>query len=165
MTRDEIEAARKLAQEAFSKASPRAICGKPRKDGTAQVYSPGLGPLRKVVPIAETTAEFGPYIAAAWTALPAALDRIAALEAELMEERRLAKAVLDRAHGLEARSRSADERVHLVEALLREALTEAIYTNARSARLPAAFCARIRAALTPTGPGGAPSAPSGERKP
>ena len=37
--------------------------GKERADGTAQVYAPSYGPLRRVVPVAETTAVFGAHIA------------------------------------------------------------------------------------------------------
>lgn len=37
--------------------------GKERADGTAQVYAPSYGPMRRVVPVAETTAVFGAHIA------------------------------------------------------------------------------------------------------
>jgi len=52
----------------------RWIAGGPRDDGTAQVYCPHSGPLRVIVPVAETEPHNAALIAALRNAAPALLD-------------------------------------------------------------------------------------------
>lgn len=80
----EIEAAEKAATLA---TSSRWVCGTPRNDGTTQVYSPSLGPARMNVPVAETTAEFGVFIAAARNALPKLIAEVRLLRETLVRAR------------------------------------------------------------------------------
>lgn len=68
----------------LSEASPeRWVDGEEREDGTAMVYRPNNGPLRVVVPVAETTASDARLIAALRNAAPALLDVVEAAEALL----------------------------------------------------------------------------------
>jgi hypothetical protein len=57
-----------------------------RKDDTAQVYAPSMGPCRVVVPIAETESKNAPFIAAARTDIPALLGHLAAVIEEATVE-------------------------------------------------------------------------------
>lgn len=69
---------------ASHKVSQRWVCGAPRRDGTCQVYAPNRGPLRVIVPIAETEPANGALIVAAVNALPRLLDKLDAVEALLV---------------------------------------------------------------------------------
>ena len=75
---DELE---RLEREATSQAPPPWIASPARQDGTACVYLPSDGPCRRIVPVAETSAEQAALIAAARNALPALLAEIRALRA------------------------------------------------------------------------------------
>lgn len=59
----ELAELERLAKAAKFASSPSWIAGKIRPDATAQVYSPSLGMLRKVVPVAESTPPFSDFIA------------------------------------------------------------------------------------------------------
>ncbi len=84
MTTPTIPALRALlAAAAEQSGSSRWNCGVEREDGTAQVYSPSRGPLRVVVPVAETSKVCGDAIVAAVNALPGLLDRLEAAEAKV----------------------------------------------------------------------------------
>jgi len=59
----------------LDKSTPgRWIAGAARKDGTAQVYCPHMGPMRVIVPVAETEPHNAALIAALRNAAPALLD-------------------------------------------------------------------------------------------
>lgn len=77
----------RLEREATSQAPPPWIASSARQDGTACVYLPSDGPCRRIVPVAETSAEQAALIAAARNALPALLARVRELEAEVRRER------------------------------------------------------------------------------
>lgn len=70
---------------ASHKVSQRWVCGAPRRDGTCQVYAPNRGPLRVIVPIAETEPANGALIVAAVNHLGSLLDKLDAAEAALIE--------------------------------------------------------------------------------
>lgn len=70
-----IEGLKRLYEALRKRTCDRWISGKPREDGTAQVYSPNLGRmLRQIVPVAETEADAAELIAAMYNALPALVD-------------------------------------------------------------------------------------------
>ena len=59
----------------IDKGAPgRWIAGAAREDGTAQVYCPNRGPMRVIVPVAETEPHNAALIAALRNAAPALLD-------------------------------------------------------------------------------------------
>lgn len=89
MTPAEIADARSACAAAF--AAPW-VAAKASEDGSRQVYAPSRGPLRVVVPIAESEGENAAFIALAREALPAALDHIAAIEARIVAADALADA-------------------------------------------------------------------------
>lgn len=69
-------------RELLAGATPgRWICGEAREDGSCQVYAPNRGPMRVIVPIAETETNNGPLIAALQNAAPRLLAVVAAAEA------------------------------------------------------------------------------------
>jgi len=55
----------------------RWTCQRERQDGTALVYAPSMGPLRQIVPIAETLGVYGKHIAAFSPDVAAALVAVA----------------------------------------------------------------------------------------
>lgn len=70
MTPEELDELERLEKAATRRASKRWALDKSREDETAQVYAPNRGPLRVIVPIAETTKEDGELIAALRNAAP-----------------------------------------------------------------------------------------------
>jgi hypothetical protein len=88
----DLDALKLLAEKAKEQSgSGRWNRSTPREDGTAQVYSPCRGPMRAIVPVAETSDECGAYIAAVSPDVVLAL--IARIEhAESFERERWAKA-------------------------------------------------------------------------
>lgn len=60
----DTKAIRALARDAAEHAPAKWIAGAERDDGTAQVYSPNDGPMRRVTPLAETSGPLARYIAA-----------------------------------------------------------------------------------------------------
>lgn len=100
----------RLHEESKSKSSGSWTCGKTRDDGTAQVYSPSLGPLRKIVPIAETLPEFGNLIATSYGALP-----------RLIAMARLSLTLAKRAEEAEAQVEALKGRLSMTLELLKDA--------------------------------------------
>lgn len=89
------EAVAKIRERAAGASHTRWIAEAPRKDGTARVYSPSRGPLRVIVPVAETSAQDAPFIAAARTDVPALCDTVDALRALLRKSEWLPKSEYD----------------------------------------------------------------------
>lgn len=73
-------AAARAAKE--QSGSGRWVVSDEREDGTAQVYSPNRGPLRVIVPVAETSRVCGEYIASL------SPDAVIALVTEMQDERK-----------------------------------------------------------------------------
>lgn len=72
-----------LDEKITQRTSPCWILTK-RPDGTAQVYAPSMGPCRKIVPIAETTVEFGEWLIAFRNALTDLTQATGATDCELI---------------------------------------------------------------------------------
>jgi len=71
------------ARAAEQSGSAWWACATEREDGTAQVYSPCMGPARRIVPVAETSGHCGRFIAAMCPAYATALlERAQAAERE-----------------------------------------------------------------------------------
>ncbi len=82
------KALRALCRDAAEQAPARWVAGAERDDGTAQVYSPNDGPMRRVVPLAETSGPLARYIAAVSPdVVMAILDRLDAAEQNMRVER------------------------------------------------------------------------------
>lgn len=93
-----------LAARFHTGGTGRWTCERERKDGTAQVYAPSMGPLRQIMPIAETRGVYGKHIATFSPDVAAALVAVADAaiverEAVLFDDRMTAsvntKAALD----------------------------------------------------------------------
>lgn len=66
-----------LAARRHTGGTGRWTCERERKDGTAQVYAPSMGPLRQIVPIAGTMGVYGKHIATFSPDVAAALVAVA----------------------------------------------------------------------------------------
>ena len=109
----------------LDKGTPgRWIAGAAREDGTAQVYCPNRGPMRVIVPVAETEPHNAALISALRNAAPTLLDEVDRLREALAGERRHLLADEERrkltGDALFAESESAALRAEV--ARLREAL-------------------------------------------